>query len=408
MQNDGNSKNTRFHFNMLEKYYDLFQSIETETLSPSFLSSLEEQITQLSQLSTKEKEVHQNFISQIRKMSEEIKTLHWMSNHLKVLHELGQTFSQTFDKEQIYKKAYELVSRVMDADAFVIALYQEGDKEFSIPFSMDNGVRYESLIMPLGQGIISKVLISKESIHLKTEKDVHGHDNYIQWGNPEKNTDTCIFVPMILNNQIKGVISAQNYREFAYGSEHEELLRIIGIQVASAIETAILYDKVYDMSIKDDLTNIKNNRKFHLDLEEKMSQASEEQPVILMMLDSDNLKMVNDRYGHHVGDELIKLITEALLHHLNDGEEAYRYAGDEFMIISPNSTIDKVKEKALKIQQYLKENPLEHEGHQINTTISIGIAKFPTQTTNADELKRLADEAMYQSKKKGKNQITVY
>jgi diguanylate cyclase (GGDEF)-like protein len=408
VQNEGSAKNAQFHFNMLQNYLDLFQSIETETLSPSLLSSLEDQIGLLSQLSSEERELHHNFISKIKKMNAEMKTLHWMSDHLKVLHELGQTFSQTFDKEQIYIKAYELVSRVMDADAFVIALYQEGDDEISLPFSMDDGVRYEHRVLPLGEGIISKVLTTCKTIHLKTEKDVNGHDNYVHWGNPNQNTDTCIFVPMIFNNQIRGVISAQNYREFAYGSEHEELLRIIGIQVASAIETATLYDKVYDMSIKDDLTKIKNNRKFHLDLEEKMSQASEEQPVILMMLDSDNLKMVNDRHGHHMGDELIKLITEALILHLTDGEEAYRYAGDEFMIISPNSTIDKVTENALKIQQYLKENPLKHEDQEISTTISIGIAKFPTQTTSADELKRLADVAMYQSKKKGKNQITVY
>jgi diguanylate cyclase (GGDEF)-like protein len=408
MQIDGISNNNRFHFQMLEKYYKLIQSTESETLSPSLINTLEEQITQLSELSPEEKKVHHNFISQIKKMSAEMKTLHWMSNHLKVLHELGQTFSQTFDKEQIYKKAYELVSRVMNADAFVIALYQEGDKEFSIPFSMDNGVRYENRAMPLGKGIISKVLTTSKTIHLKTEKDVQGHENYVQWGNPEQNTETCIFVPMIFNNQIKGVISAQNYREFAYESEHEELLRIIGIQVASAMETAILYDKVYEMSIKDELTQLKNNRKFHLDLEDKIAHASVREPVNLMMLDSDNLKKVNDRYGHDLGDRLIKRIAEALLHNLEEDEEAYRYAGDEFMIISPNSSIESVTEKALNIQQYLNEHPLEFEEHQITTTISIGIAKYPTQSTSADELKRLADEAMYESKNKGKNKVTVY
>jgi diguanylate cyclase (GGDEF)-like protein len=402
------SKNDRFHFQMLEEYYKLFQLLEAEALSPSMINTLEHEILELPQLSAEEKKVHQNFLLQLEKMSSEIKTLHWMSNHLKVLHELGQTFSQTFDKEQIYKKAHELVSRVMNADAFVIALYQEGDKEFNIPYSVDNRVRYEPRTMSLGKGIISKVLSTRETLHLRTENEVQSHKNYVQWGNPDQNTATCIFVPMILNNQIKGVISAQNYREFAYESEHEELLRIIGIQVASAIETASLYDKVYEMSIKDELTTLKNNRKFHLDLDEKIGQASVAQPVTLMMLDSDNLKKVNDRYGHDVGDKLIKHIALTLLYHLGEGEEAYRYAGDEFMIISPDSSVEKVLTKALQIQQYLNDHPIEHEGHRIITTISVGIAKYPTHSNSADELKRLADEAMYESKKKGKNNVTVY
>lgn len=400
--------NERFHFQMVEKYSALFQQIKVETPSTSTISTVKDQLDENTYIAETEKQVHHNLLAQIEKMSDELRTLHWMSMHLKVLHELGQTFSLTFEKEQIYEKAFELVSSVMNTDAFVIALFQEGDAEFTMPFSIDNGIRYEPRSIPLGEGIISKVLETRETIHLKSGDEVKTQKSYVNWGNPDQNTETCIFVPMILNNQITGVISAQNYREFAYEKEHEELLRIIGIQVSSAIETARLYDLVCEKSNKDELTNIYNSRKFHYDLEEKLSNLSAEDRVTLVMVDSDNLKNVNDGYGHHVGDQLIKQIAKALTHNLEEGEEAYRYAGDEFMIILVNKNIDTIIDKAHRIQSYLRENPIQHQDGETVPSISMGIACFPTHSNNADTLKRMADEAMYESKKKGKNRITVY
>lgn len=396
-----------FHFRMLQEYFVLFQEIETETLSLASIEKLDHQVEQLSSLSLKEKELHHSFLSQFIEMNDKIKTLHWMSKHLKVLHDLGQTFSYTFDKEQIYRKAYELVSSVMETDAFVIALYKEGDSEIHIPFSIDNGISYDSLYLPFGEGIISNVIQTKRTVHIRSEDEAKKHA-YVQWGNPEQNTQTSIFVPMILNNQIKGVISAQNYQQFAYRSEHEELLRIIGIQVASAIEAATLYDNVYEISVKDDLTHLKNSRKFHLDLEEKTKVSQNASEWSLIMLDSDNLKKVNDQFGHHVGDKMIQYVSQVLQMHLEQKEDAYRYAGDEFMIISPEMNAERLKAKIELIQEYLREHPFQYQGHEIITTVSIGVAQYPMDTTNGDELKRLADMAMYKSKENGKDRLTFY
>lgn len=119
---------------------------------------------------------------------------------------------------------------------------------------------------------------------------------------------------------MKGVISAQSYREFAYKKEHEELLKIIGSQVASAVETARLYDRMYQMSFRDDLTGILNYRAFHRDLEKLLEEG--QSSVALIMLDSDHLKAVNDQYGHHVGDELIRCIAEALKVNAGAGESS--------------------------------------------------------------------------------------
>jgi diguanylate cyclase (GGDEF)-like protein len=398
-------KDEEFVIQMLEEYYALLQQIDLGQ-HQQFQADAIESIINSPLVTDHEKRLHYLILDKVKRFNERFSRLHWMSEHMKVLHELGQTFTKTFDKGEIYQKAFELVSRVMDADAFFIAFYNEGDPVVQVPFSVDNGVRYEPSTIPFGEGMVSKVLETRRAIHI-ADFDSSGQ-NYVHWGNPEQNTTSCIFVPMLLNNQIKGVISAQNYRAFAYRSEHEELLRIIGIQVTNAIETAQLYDKVYDMSIKDELTQIKNSRAFHSDLEIKIAEAGEENLVTLIMLDSDNLKKVNDQFGHHMGDLLIQKLAEALQIHLSNGEEAYRYAGDEFMIIAPQLSVGEAEKKVGMIQQYLGNHPIEYQGEAISVCVSVGIASYPYHAESADELKRSADAALYESKNLGKNKVTVY
>lgn len=404
---DVESQIERHHSKMLKEYTDLLECLETEMNQSEQIQLFYQRIEEETILSAEEKEAHITFLNKVEALNERMNTLRWMSKHLKVLHELGQTFSKTFDKEEIYQKTFDLVSQVMGADAFLIAFYHEGDEFIQLPCLIDNGVVYEGRKVPFGEGYISKVIKSKSTLHLKTDTELNSQ-GYVRWGNPEKNTSTALFVPMILGDHIKGVISAQSYHEFAYREEHEELLRIIGIQACSAIETANLYDKVYEMTLKDELTGIKNSRAFHQDLENHILQTSGNQTLALIMLDSDNLKMANDQCGHHAGDMLIRSVAQALQHQLGEGEAAYRYAGDEFMIIAPNCSMIEAEAKASLIQRYLAEHPIYCEGREITASVSIGIAAYPSHALRADDLKRIADEALYESKNAGKNCITVY
>jgi diguanylate cyclase (GGDEF)-like protein len=386
---------------LLERYRSFLSDIER--LEPGEVHRLAQQIAE--KLPQGEALLHHQLLEEIVKLNERVKHLLWISEHMKILHELGQTFTKTFDMERILWKAFELVSRVMPTDAFFIAFYNENDAEIHIPISIDNGVNYGPDTLPFGQGIISQVITTRKTIHKRTQLEFTPEE-YVRWGNPEHDTNTCIFVPLLLGNQVIGVISAQSYEEFAYKQEHEELLKIIGFQVASAIETARLYDKLYQVSIKDELTNIKNYRAFHQDLEEMLARG--DQPVTLIMLDSDHLKCVNDQYGHHLGDQLIQRIAEAMRANAVDGESVYRYAGDEFMMLAPRMSLAEAEQKAQNIREYLLKHPIVYEGVEIPMTVSVGIARYPDHADTADGLKRAADQALYLSKKQGKNRITIY
>ncbi|RNB56794.1 GGDEF domain-containing protein [Brevibacillus gelatini] len=349
---------------------------------------------------------HKELLKKISELRDKVSEMMWIAEHMKILHDLSHIFAKTFEEDKILWKAFELVSRVMSTDAFFIAFYDEGDSEIRIPISIDNGVNYGPMTIPYGQAMVSRVIETRQTIHIRTLKNEPCEPEMIRWGCPEIDTNTCIFVPLMLGNQIKGVISAQSYREFAYKKEHEELLKIIGFQVASAIETARLYKRMYQMSFQDELTGLANYRAFHRDLEKWLGK--ENSPLALIMLDSDSLKAVNDHYGHHAGDELIRRIAEAMKVVAGRENTAYRYAGDEFMLLCPKATMKEAEEKVRAIRDFLRMHPLLQDNCCIPIAVSVGIARFPDHSDTADGLKRAADEALYRSKRRGKNCTTVY
>lgn len=398
---DGVSDKEMYARHLLERYVHYLSRIEQT--DPAELEATARDIKR--ELSEDDGILHGRLLKEIGALREKVSEMQWMSEHMKILHDLSHTFANTFDEQQITWKAFELVSRVMRADAFFIAFYEEGDTDIQIPISVDSGINYGPLTVPYGQGMISKVIENGETIHIRTMRDEPSEPEMIRWGSPEIDTNACIFVPLMVGKQVMGVISAQSYREYAYKKEHEELLKIIGFQVASAIENARLYERLYQLSFQDELTGLANYRAFHRDLDKLLARKA---PVALIMLDSDSLKTVNDLYGHHLGDELIKRIGEAMQAVAADEDTTYRYAGDEFMLLAPGATLEDAFKKANAIHEYLGKHPLVQEHCYIPVTVSVGIACYPDDATSGDSLKRAADTALYSSKRKGKNCTTFY
>ncbi|MFT9849053.1 sensor domain-containing diguanylate cyclase [Aneurinibacillus sp. REN35] len=391
---------------MLTRYAILLRQMKETKLTSAALDLAAEEIEGIP-LPKKEKELHRTLLQQLSEINAKVEKLHWMSEHLKIVHDFQQASTQTFNKEKIYEQAFELVSRVMDTDAFFIALYREGDEYIRIPFAVDDGVRYEEE-MRFGEGITSQVLKTRRTIHIYTEKE-SSEKTIMRWGNPAQDTNTLIFVPMILRDEVKGVITAQSYREFAYKQEHEELLEMIGTQIASAIETAELYDRVYELSIKDELTGLKNRRAFQIDLRNRLHAAKKQgQSLALLMIDSDRLKEANDTYGHHVGDMLLRRIAESMQQALGPEDEAYRYAGDEFIVLSFGADREAAVEKAMNMQKHLSLHPIIIDGQTLTASLSIGIDIYPDSASTEEELQQQADSALYFAKKQGRNTITVY
>jgi diguanylate cyclase (GGDEF)-like protein len=348
-----------------------------------------------------EEGILKSVISQIEAINEKVKEMNWLNKHYKILHNFAQTCSKTLDEDILFNQAFELVSQVMPTDAFYVASYNEGDTHIKIPYMIENGEIYPPFSIDYGDNNTTKTIETRKIIHYKDSSRPQEFEVIV--GDPE--TKSLIYVPVIIDDQVKGVVSAQSLKDFAYHKEHEELLQMIGTQLINSIETARLYEKILILSRTDELTGLKNHRAFHEDLLNLIKQNKTD--ISLVMLDSDGLKKVNDNYGHDIGDRYLKQLTEGINKISDNNIQGYRYAGDEFMIITQSTSTHEVAELYQRLKEFYLKNPILVNGHLIYVSFSCGVASFPEHGLTVDALKKSADQALYVAKNQGKSCLIV-
>ncbi len=159
----------------------------------------------------------------------------------------------------------------------------------------------------------------------------------------------------------------------------------------------------------DDMTGLLNKRSFNSMLI-KAAKVAERygHNMSVMMVDADNLKAVNDQYGHKAGDRLILMLSEVIQDCLRTSDVISRYGGDEFVILLPQTEAEKALEAGSRICSAVQNSSFDVAGNKINSTVSIGIASYPDDAVNLNELMEMADSSLYQSKKHGKNMVNHY
>ena len=131
-----------------------------------------------------------------------------------------------------------------------------------------------------------------------------------------------------------------------------------------------------------------------------------ERGFCLLMIDLDGLKAVNDSYGHHRGDEVLRQLGSVIRHSIRLVDTAYRYGGDEFLVLLPETDFAGAFVVAEKIRAGTEEMGLAAGDGELLTSVSIGLVSCPEDGTTAEELMIAADRAMYQAKSLGKNQVS--
>jgi diguanylate cyclase (GGDEF)-like protein len=185
------------------------------------------------------------------------------------------------------------------------------------------------------------------------------------------------------------------------------LVAYITTMLSADIHNALTRLKL--ISQTDELTGIYNVRAFAAVLERAHREAVRYKTnYSILMIDSDNLKMVNDHYGHESGNKLIRMNVDRIQFVLRDSDVVARYGGDEFIVLLPQTGPAGALEVAERIRNAIESTPLETESKQIIATVSIGIASFPEHAGEAATVMDYADQALYKSKEQGRNRTTIH
>ncbi len=230
--------------------------------------------------------------------------------------------------------------------------------------------------------------------------------------------DNClILLPLVYDNKIKSIMTlkgAAGISENGHKPFYENLRKIIEKGLIKSIE----FNEEKIKGIYDPLTRVYQKRHLYDAIDNELQNARVfNQPTSIILLDIDNFKFVNDSYGHLVGDEVLKKYVNLIVEHIkqNAPKNKYvvgRYGGEEFVVLSKNSSEKSARDFAELLRYIIEQNPLIYNGKEIPISASFGVAESNPKIKNISEsredLLERADKAMYYAKNTGKNKVCSY
>jgi diguanylate cyclase (GGDEF)-like protein/PAS domain S-box-containing protein len=223
-------------------------------------------------------------------------------------------------------------------------------------------------------------------------------------------------VPMVAQGETIGVlqlqIAATSESKLSNENNQVVLQRIASSaagQIALSIASLRLREALKDQSIRDPLTGLYNRRFMQESLERELLRARRtNRPFTVMFIDIDHFKRFNDSYGHDAGDLVLQVFAKALTNFFRGGDIICRYGGEEFALVLPDSSLKDAEKRGNDLRVEIKKLSITHRNTVLDPiTFSVGLSAFPEHGSTAEELFRVADKCLYDSKSQGRDRITV-
>lgn len=247
-----------------------------------------------------------------------------------------------------------------------------------------------------------KIIIVKQQTHRRFFKDpVH----------VSRKVKTMACVPLVFKGKVLGILFADDFTLRDFSESEQRALAVLAAFAATAIDHAKLHRLTKELARTDGLTGLFNYRYFHERLEDEIHRAKRYQRTLsLIMLDVDNFKHFNDTYGHPIGDAILKKIAAIIKESIRDVDMVSRYGGEEFTVMLPETDTVRALPLAERIRRSIEKRTCGTLGihSKEGAHVSLGIACFPWDAQDKDDLIQRADEAMYTAKAKGKNRVVTY
>ncbi len=204
--------------------------------------------------------------------------------------------------------------------------------------------------------------------------------------------------------------SAAILEDITARKQAEEDLRIAYEKMQKQMEEIqALHTILSEQAIRDPLTGVFNRRYLSATLERELARAKrEEYPISLVMIDIDNFKKVNDHFGHQAGDMVLQMLARHINERTRASDIVCRYAGDEFLIALPKTSPEAALRRANNWRSSYQETSVTFNQIEIQTTLSIGVANFPTHGDTIQAILTAADDALYAAKDQGKNCVVLW
>jgi diguanylate cyclase (GGDEF)-like protein len=329
-------------------------------------------------------------------------------SEVSVFHELGKALTSSLQLDQVLRTIMEKINEVLRPDTWSLLLMdaEKGELYFQIATGKGADALKDVRIKP-GQGVAGWVAQTGEVVVVPdTTKDSRFFAQVDEQTKME--TRSIVAVPVRFRDQCLGVIELINcFGADGFSQRDLAFLEALADYAAIAIENARHVQRIHELTITDDCTTLYNARHLNFMLDTEIYRSHRYAfEFSLIFIDLDHFKNVNDTYGHLMGSKLLGEIGQAIKDKCRLIDLAFRYGGDEFVVLLPQTSKENAIGVAHRLHKLIRETVwLKDANLNVNITASVGVASYPTDSRTKTELLHLADEAMYNVKNTTRDRV---
>jgi diguanylate cyclase (GGDEF)-like protein len=331
------------------------------------------------------------------------------SRELSVFHDVAKALASSLDLDSILQTILEKMAESFRPDTWSLLIVDEQKDEMYFAIAVGDAAETLGKIrLKVGEGIAGWVARQgEEAIVPDVAKDARFARQIDEVTNSQ--TRSVVAMPLRSKHRVLGVIQLINIDLARFGKEEHFLLQSLCDFAAIAIENARAVERIQELTITDDCTGLYNARHLAKTLDTEVYRSSRfGYEFSVLFLDLDHFKNVNDTHGHLVGSRLLHEIGDLVKAQLRLIDSAFRYGGDEFVVLLPQTGKDPALVVARRLQDALRAGRFcREEGLDLNVRASIGLATFPHDARTAQDVIRQADEMMYMVKNTTRDNIGI-
>ena len=259
------------------------------------------------------------------------------------------------------------------------------------------------------ESLLWKVLDGEDSTHIDlTDMSLINGGRFSKGDTQDHHFFSFIGAPIQTSDQTIGCLVLESFSSGHYRNNEGQNLHIFNTRLGVLLDWWQKYEIVRETAMRDGLTGLLNHSSFVERFQQELQRANRyNEKLVLMMLDLDKFKRINDNYGHLYGDYVLRGTSAVLKNGVRNIDIVSRYGGEEFAIVLVKTTKTKSFNSAKRIIQSLADHQFEKEGQEVEMTISAGMAEYPTDGEKIRDLIAIADRALYKVKSRGGNDVEV-
>jgi len=313
------------------------------------------------------------------------------------LYEIARTFGSSLEVENTLSVLVDKVGHIVPFDTCVVYLFDEAKGYARIALAVGvNADEMRGRCIAPGEGVTGFALANRRSVNR-----IHPSLDFVN-ANSMMDGDyrSMAALPLFKDDLLLGALSIYSASLKEYSDDQIRLLETVTRLASDALANAVNHARAESNAHTDPLTGLPNARSLHSRFDEEVARARRTgKPFQLIMLDLDDFKLVNDTFGHKLGDRMLREVATLVHAQFREYDFLARYAGDEFVAIVPDVAPDQVEELRERIERTVSDFSIEIRSKgRARVGISVGSAVFGTDGETLDQLVIAADQAMYQAK----------